>query len=411
VTTGDAGDNAITITTGSASTQVTANGAGDTITVNATQLAQASTLTLIGSAAFVVTGLVGDLDASALTGTLTVTAGDAGDNAITITTGSASTQITANGAGDTITVDAAALADDINVTLTGSAAFVVTGLVGNLDASALTGTLTVTTGDAPDGDISIATGSGSNIINASALTAGDTLTLTGNGAATVTLDGADLSAGTYAGNITVTAGDTSNMIVTGSGADIIDAGGGADNITAGAGADTITGGAGADTFVVSSGESIAVVGGSGDSGTISGYDVVTDFDVTEDVLDLEGTVVAAADTAGTDGNNSNLTIGGQTVKSHSISNGVITFDDDDSYSSALTLNSAADVAAVVEYLQQNDLGDAGTTVSFVAIIGGVQHTLVYEQVADDPGSDDILVALTGVTVSDLFTLINDGHVA
>ena len=93
-------------------------------------------LTLSGAGNFVVDGLVGNLDASALTGTLTVTTGDAPDNAIAITTGSGVTAITANGAGDTVTVTATALADNAQLTLIGSAHFVVNGLKGNLDASA-----------------------------------------------------------------------------------------------------------------------------------------------------------------------------------------------------------------------------------------------------------------------------------
>ena len=111
-----------------------------------------------------VDGLVGDLDASTVTGALTVTTGNAADNAITITTGSAATSITASGSSDTVTVNAAALAQNTLLTLSGSAAFVVDGLVGDLDASALTGTLTVTTGNAADNDITITTGSAATSI-------------------------------------------------------------------------------------------------------------------------------------------------------------------------------------------------------------------------------------------------------
>ena len=78
--------------------------------------------------------LVGDLDASALTGALTVTTGDATDNTISITTGSAATSITDSFSSDTVTVDATALANNTLLTLTGSAAFAVTGLKGDLDA-------------------------------------------------------------------------------------------------------------------------------------------------------------------------------------------------------------------------------------------------------------------------------------
>ena len=51
-----------------------------------------------------VTGLVGDITAGSLTGALTVTTGDATDNTISITTGSAATSITDNFNTDTVTV-------------------------------------------------------------------------------------------------------------------------------------------------------------------------------------------------------------------------------------------------------------------------------------------------------------------
>ena len=68
------------------------------------------------------TGLVGDIAAGSLTGALTVTAGNAADNGISITTGSAATSITASGASDIVTVNATALAQNTALTLIGSAA-------------------------------------------------------------------------------------------------------------------------------------------------------------------------------------------------------------------------------------------------------------------------------------------------
>ena len=152
VTTGDATDNTIAITTGSAATSISDNFNTDTVTVTATALAQNTALTLMGSAAEVVTGLVGDITAGSLTGTLTVTTGNAADNGISITTGAAATSISASGASDVVSVNAASLSQNTALTLTGSAAEVVTGLVGDITANALTGTLTVTTGDATDND-------------------------------------------------------------------------------------------------------------------------------------------------------------------------------------------------------------------------------------------------------------------
>ena len=137
------------------------------MTVTATALAQNAALTLIGSAAETVTGLVGNITAGSLTGALTVTTGDAADNGISITTGSAATSITASGASDIVTVNATALAQNTALTLVGSAAEVVTGLIGNITAGSLTGALTVTTGDATDNTISITTGSAATSITAS----------------------------------------------------------------------------------------------------------------------------------------------------------------------------------------------------------------------------------------------------
>jgi len=100
-----------------------------------------------------------------------------------------------------VTVNATALADDTALTLSGAAGFTVTGLQGDLTATSVSGTLNVTSVDVASG-LSIATGSGSNTITATALTAGHLLTLTGSSAATVTLNAGDLSAITYTGNIT-----------------------------------------------------------------------------------------------------------------------------------------------------------------------------------------------------------------
>ena len=76
------------------------------------------------------TGLIGNISAGSLTGALTVTTGDATDNTISITTGSAATSIAASGASDVVTVTATALAQNTALTLIGSAAETVTGLVG-----------------------------------------------------------------------------------------------------------------------------------------------------------------------------------------------------------------------------------------------------------------------------------------
>jgi RTX calcium-binding nonapeptide repeat (4 copies) len=227
-------------------------------------------------------------------------------------------------------------------------------------------------------------------------------------------------------NVTLTAAVTLNLAnqteaftITGSsGADVITGGAGADTITGGAGGDRMTGGSGAgvvDTFVIGSGQTTLSIGGSGNNGTISGYDTITDFNLAVDKLSLNGTPFAASNTSGTNGSNSSLTIGGNQISSHAITNGIIRFDDSGTFSTALTLDSTQDVAAVVDYLRHNDLGSAGATVAFTATIGGVNHTYIYQQVGNGPSTtNDILVDLENVTLTSggtsLATLIGNGHV-
>ena len=175
MTTGNANDNGITITTGSAATSITASGASDIITVHASVLAQNTLLTLSGTAAFVVDGLVGDSDASALTGTLTVTTGDAADErhqrsppAPTRPRSTAPAARARHRHGGR-----RKLADDKLLTLSGAADFVVTGLNGDLNAddtglplTTLTGTLSVTTVDnTVDDEITITTGTDTTTID------------------------------------------------------------------------------------------------------------------------------------------------------------------------------------------------------------------------------------------------------
>ena len=187
-----------------------------------------------------------------------MTTGDASDNTIAITTGSAATSISENCSSDVVTVNATVLAQNTLLTLAGSAAETVTGgLVGNLAAGSLTGALNVTTGAVASG-LSIATGSGANTITAAALTAGQTLNLTGNGSATVALNAGGLAAGTYAGNLTVAGGAGANTITVGNGTN---------SITGGGGADVLTGGTGSDTFNFSSAANLlaaaSIAGGAG----------------------------------------------------------------------------------------------------------------------------------------------------
>jgi hypothetical protein len=213
------------------------------------------------------------------------------------------------------------------------------------------------------------------------------------------------------GVVNVTGSGGADSITGGAGNDTITGGAGNDTITGGAGADSLTGGLGADTFIISTAQSLGTTGGTGNAGTVTGYDVITDFNTVNDILDLQGGPAVPVNTAGTNGVNSTLTIGGVVVMSHSITDGIITFDDVDTYSAALNLNSAARVAAVVQYLQANSIGVAGSTVAFTASFGGA-HTFIYEQVGASPvAGSDILVDLQGLTVTNLTTLISGSRIA
>jgi hypothetical protein len=228
------------------------------------------------------------------------------------------------------------------------------------------------------------------------------------------------------GSITGSSGDdiivngtTSGVTLTGgAGNDVLFGNSGSDILIGGAGADILTGGSGSDTFRYVSGDTAITIGGSGDNGTIKGYDVIKDFAPTgasADVLDLPGTLAAATSTTGTDGTNSTLTIGGLQISSHAISNGIITFSTTAVFGTALSLTTTAGVAAVVDYLEHNNIG-ALKVVAFTATINGTTHTYVYEQVGSAPSAaNDILIDLQGVTLTaggtSLATLVGNSHVA
>lgn len=188
---------------------------------------------------------------------------------------------------------------------------------------------------------------------------------------------------------------------------------GNDILVGGTGADTLSGGTGEDIFVFRSKDSTVSIGGSNQNGTISGFDKITDFNVAEDKLVLNDTAFAASTVGIVDGTNSSLTHGpsgnGHQISRHSISNGMISFYKNGG--DALGLTSEAHVAAVVQYLRAQDLGNAGATVAFTATYGGNNYTFIYQQVGSTPNStDDILIRFADVTINNLSTLIANGTI-
>ncbi|MCC2601249.1 VWA domain-containing protein, partial [Sphingopyxis yananensis] len=219
--------------------------------------------------------------------------------------------------------------------------------------------------------------------------------------------------GRTGGNDIINGGDGDDVIYGQEGNDVIDGGAGNDRLVGGTGADILTGGTGADRFVFGSGDSRVVTSGTGNAGTLSGYDKVTDFKLSEsDRIELTvPKVIVASATSGSanTSNDSILTIGGSTIKSHSITNGVISFSTNSTFTTGtvITIGSENSLAAVAEYLQKNNLGNAGTTVGFVA--NG--RSFIYQQVGATPdAAKDILVELTGVTAADLPTVLTTGIV-
>ncbi|MBD2841204.1 DUF5801 repeats-in-toxin domain-containing protein [Erythrobacter rubeus] len=176
-----------------------------------------------------------------------------------------------------------------------------------------------------------------------------------------------------------------------------------DTLVGGDGADILVGNGGSDQFFLRDGDSFAVVGGSGDAGTVSGFDVIVDFDLANDRLNFDGLTVQAAQGASFDGTDSTLTINGATIKSHSVVDGIISFDDSDTFSNALTLSSESDVAAVVDYLQNNDIGNNNSVVAFAV---GSDTFVYYQDNATATPTQDSLVQLQGVTVTNFNTLIS-----
>ncbi|MDD1611452.1 MAG: hypothetical protein LUO95_12985, partial [Methylococcaceae bacterium] len=104
-----------------------------------------------------------------------------------------------------------------------------------------------------------------------------------------------------------------------------------------------------------------------------------------DRLDLASTLIAT-DAAAVNGTDSGA------ILSHSISNGIISFDDVNSYTTPLAIT-ATNLADTLGYLQANITGS--NTVAFVS----EGNTFVFQ----DGGATDTLVELVGVTAQSVNT--------
>jgi hypothetical protein len=231
-----------------------------------------------------------------------------------------------------------------------------------------------------------------------------TLNGVGNSAVQKGFESVDLSSVSVSSGVaTITGSATAGTLTGSSAADTITGGTAADTITGGTGADTMTGGAtGLDTFVIGAGDSVITIGGSGNAGTIAGFDTILDYSVGAagsncETLSVVGT--AAAGTSATNGADSTLTVAGTAIKSATYTTGLVIFDDADAHSGTLTIDSLADVAAAIQYLQGIDIGNAGATVmfnvadnTFGADAGTVTEAVVFTQ-GDATGADNTLDAV------------------
>ena len=267
---GDDTTNARTLTTGSTALNLIANNATDTVTINATALAQNTELTIAAAStsALVVTSLVGDMVASNLSGTLAVTTANAADNGISITTGTAATSVNvaAGAASDTVSLNAAALINNIGLTITSGGAAAgtinVTNLSGDMTVSNPTsGTIGITvTDNVVDDGIAIAAGASNLAI--SGVADGDTVTITGFTGTTLTGAIANTT-----GKFNITTGTSTSSITTGAGDDTF-------TFVAGTGltsADTVNGGTGTDTVALTSNTTIAAT----NFNNVSNIEVIT----------------------------------------------------------------------------------------------------------------------------------------
>ncbi|BCJ90239.1 hypothetical protein IZ6_09740 [Terrihabitans soli] len=334
---------------------------------------------------------------------------------------------TSENAAPTANADVIYVSDNTNIVIP-------TALLLANDTDADGGTLSIT--DAGDvtgiGGTIAANVSGGNVtFNIPSLSGGDSGALTyslsdgqgGSATGNVTIHAVDtldsnavnytIPAGAYAasflaghgGDDSITGGGSTDFLFGEAGSDTLNGNGGNDFLNGGAGADTLTGGAGEDRFTVTAGESSFTLGGSGGSGSVAGFDVITDFNPALDKIDFSIAPAAVADVATVNGNNSALTVGGNPISSHSITNGIVAFDDANTFSAALDLNSMSRVAAAVDYLNRNDIGVAGSTVAFRATISGTTHTFLYQQGGSNNGNGiNSLVQLTGVTAVALANL-------
>ncbi|MDD1608729.1 MAG: hypothetical protein LUQ18_09605, partial [Methylococcaceae bacterium] len=170
-------------------------------------------------------------------------------------------------------------------------------------------------------------------------------------------------------------------------------------LTGGEGADILIGGLGKDTYnlteTTAATDTLSIA--TGDS-LVSSYDVANNFklgtgssptSVGVDRLDLSNVLIAANGT----GDGVDIGAGANAISSHSITNGIISFDSLGVYDTPVAVTAATNLANVLSYVEANITG--GNTVAFVS----EGNTFVFQ----DGGVTDTLVELVGVTAQSVST--------
>ena len=210
--------------------------------------------------------------------------------------------------------------------------------------------------------------------------------------------------------LNITGTSANDVLTGGSGNDVLIGGAGNDSLSAGAGNNTLNGGTGKDSLTAGSGNDIFKFA-AGDSDTNS-YDIIYGVDLTDgtntttstsfdqDTIDLQGVPSIVADTTGSNGNDAGV------IKSHKIVDGIITFDDQDTYGSALS-SSEFGTSDAITYIKANITGDDfdGSTVAFN--FGADAFVFQNNETAN---TDDLFIMLDGTNIAGLTNNISDDSV-
>jgi len=228
--------------------------------------------------------------------------------------------------------------------------------------------------DATNENLAVTTGSGADTVS---VLAAAFVGVTGAASSTMSIN-------TAAGDDSITFSYSTLVSNNTAGGIAIDAGTGKDTITKSAGTNSATDALGITTYTVQDGDSLAA-----SFDTITGYDLGTGA-IMADTLNFDGTGVTG-NTAGTNGADNG------TLKSHAITSGIITFDDVDTFATAVTINSA-NLSDALAYVAAN-IGTASDTVAFAydsTNNGTADGTFVFQQ-----GTLDSVVHLTDVVGTSL----------